>query len=65
MSYRVENDSTLENVVNVTFVINRNRRVKIGDIVFDGNEAISDEAVARRDEKDAPQEHQLPAGERS
>lgn len=42
VSYRVENDSTLENVVNVTFVINRNRRVKIGDIVFDGNEAISD-----------------------
>ncbi len=44
---RLENDTTMENVVNVTFVVDRNERVKVGDIVFEGNSALSDRQLRR------------------
>ena len=39
---RLQNDTTMENVVNVTFVVNKNARVKIGEIKFEGNENFAD-----------------------
>lgn len=44
---RIENDSVVQNAVNVTFVINKNKRVKIGAIDFDGNEAFTDKRLRR------------------
>ncbi len=34
---RIDNDSIVRNAVNVTFVIARNKKVRIGEIVFEGN----------------------------
>ena len=47
VSVRLENDTTLENVVNVFFVVDRKNRVKIGKIDFEGNTALSDRQLRR------------------
>lgn len=47
VSVRLENDMTLENVVNVFFVVDRKNRVKIGKIDFEGNTALSDRQLRR------------------
>ena len=47
VSVRLENDTTLENVVNVFFVVDRRNRVKIGKIDFEGNTALSDRQLRR------------------
>ena len=39
---RIQNDSLINNAVNVTFVVDRKERVKIGEIEFAGNEVFSD-----------------------
>ena len=44
---RIENDSVIKNAVNVTFVINRNEKVRIGELDFEGNEAFSDKQLRR------------------
>lgn len=44
---RIENDSVVQNAVNVTFVVNKNKRVKIGAINFEGNEVFSDKRLRR------------------
>lgn len=44
---RIENDSVIQNVVNVTFVINRNEKVRIGEITFAGNEQFPDKRLRR------------------
>ena len=44
---RLENDTTLENVVNVFFVVDRKNKVKIGKIDFEGNTALSDRQLRR------------------
>ncbi len=36
----IENDTVVKNMVNVTFDVNRNKKVKIGKINFEGNENI-------------------------
>ena len=44
----ITNDTTgLDNVVHVTFHIDRKEKVKIGDITFDGNEQFSDKRLRR------------------
>ena len=47
VSVRLENDTTLENVVNVFFVVDRKNKVKIGKIDFEGNTALSDRQLRR------------------
>ena len=42
VTYRIEDHESLDNVVNVIFVVDKKKRVKVGKIIFDGNEAISD-----------------------
>ncbi|MEG2366072.1 MAG: POTRA domain-containing protein, partial [Alistipes sp.] len=44
---RIDNDSIRPNAVNVTFVIDRGPRVKIGQIVFEGNEQFTDKRLRR------------------
>ena len=44
---RIENDSVVQNAVNVTFVVNKNKRVKIGAINFEGNEVFTDKRLRR------------------
>ncbi len=44
---KVENDSIVDNAVNVTFRINKNYRVKIGELDFEGNEIVSDKRLRR------------------
>ncbi len=44
---RIENDPVIQNAVNVTFVVNKNKRVKIGAINFEGNEVFSDKRLRR------------------
>lgn len=44
---RIENDSVVQNAVNVTFVINKNHKVKIGAIDFDGNQVFADKRLRR------------------
>lgn len=39
---RITNDTVVRNAVNVTFVVDRKHKVKIGDIVFEGNEVFPD-----------------------
>ena len=43
----ITNDSILDNVVHVTFRIDRNEKVKIGEITFEGNEQFSDQRLRR------------------
>ena len=54
VSVRLENDTTLENVVNVFFVVDRKNRVKIGKIDFEGNTALSDRQLRRSFKKTHP-----------
>ena len=42
VTYRIEDHESVNNTVNVIFVVDKNRRVKVGKITFEGNEAISD-----------------------
>jgi outer membrane protein insertion porin family len=44
---RVVNDSVYKNAVNVTFVVDKKNKVKIGDIVFEGNEVFPDKRLRR------------------
>ncbi|MFI3281021.1 MAG: POTRA domain-containing protein, partial [Rikenellaceae bacterium] len=44
---KIENDPVRETMVNVTFVIDRKARVKIGEIVFEGNEVFDDKRLRR------------------
>ncbi len=44
---RQENDTTIKNAVNVTFVVNRNSRVRIGKIEFEGNKVFSDRKLRK------------------
>ncbi|WP_300231146.1 outer membrane protein assembly factor BamA [uncultured Alistipes sp.] len=44
---RIENDSLRPNVVNVTFVVDRKNKVKIGRIDFSGNESFTDKRLRR------------------
>lgn len=42
VTYRIEDHESLDNTVNVVFVVDKKKRVKVGKIIFEGNEAISD-----------------------
>lgn len=44
---RIANDTVLANAVNVTFVVNPHRKVKIGKITFEGNEVFTDKRLRR------------------
>ncbi len=44
---RIENDSMRPNVVNVTFVVDRKQKVRIGAINFTGNEVFTDKRLRR------------------
>ena len=44
---RIENDSGVRNAVNVTFVVNKHNRVKIGAIGFEGNNEFDDKRLRR------------------
>lgn len=44
---RIENDSVIVNAVNVTFVVKKNERVRIGAIDFEGNEEFTDKRLRR------------------
>lgn len=44
---RIDNDSIRPNIVNVTFVVDRKNKVKIGRINFTGNENIPDKRLRR------------------
>ena len=43
----ITNDSTMDNVVHVTFHIDRKDKVRVGEITFDGNEAFTDRRLRR------------------
>ncbi len=44
---RIDNDPVRESMVNVTFVIDQKERVKIGEVVFEGNEVFEDKRLRR------------------
>ena len=44
---RIEKDSVVRNAVNVTFVVNKHNRVKIGAIGFEGNNEFDDKRLRR------------------
>ncbi len=44
---RIENDPVVQNAVNVTFVVTKNERVKIGAIDFEGNSVFNDKRLRR------------------
>lgn len=48
---RIENHAVIKNAVNVTFVIHKNERVRIGAINFEGNEVHSDKKLRRKMKK--------------
>lgn len=39
---KIVNDTTIQNAVNLTFLVDKKQKVKIGDIVFEGNEVLTD-----------------------
>ncbi len=43
----ITNDNVVQNAVNIEFVIDRKTRVRIGEIVFEGNQAFDDKRLAR------------------
>ena len=43
----ITNDSTMDNVVHVTFHIDRKEKVRVGEITFDGNDMFSDRRLRR------------------
>ncbi|WP_300109329.1 outer membrane protein assembly factor BamA [uncultured Alistipes sp.] len=47
VSVRIENDSVLRQAVNVTFIVDRKKKVKIGKITFTGNHEFSDKRLRR------------------
>ncbi len=51
ISVRVEPDTMLNNYVNVIFDINRNKRIRIKEIVFEGNDNIDDVKLRQAMEK--------------
>ena len=44
---RIENDSVIKNAVNVTFVIDKREKVRIGEINFEGNEVFDDKQLRK------------------
>ena len=42
VTYRIEDHETVNNMVTVVFVVDKKKKVKVGKITFEGNEAISD-----------------------
>lgn len=44
---RIENDSVVQNAVNVIFVIDRKQKVKVGAIDFEGNDKFTDKKLRR------------------
>ena len=44
---KIEADSVIKQAVNVTFDVKKNKRIRIGDIVFEGNENFDDKRLAR------------------
>ncbi|MBQ4278730.1 MAG: outer membrane protein assembly factor BamA [Rikenellaceae bacterium] len=47
VAVQIANDSVMQNALNVTFVVNKNHKVKIGEINFVGNEVFSDKKLRR------------------
>ena len=47
VAIKVEPDTVIKQAVNVTFDVKKNRRIRIGDIVFEGNENFDDKRLAR------------------
>ncbi len=45
VSTRIVNDTMMQNAVNVTFVVNKGKKVKIGDVVFEGNTVFNDKRL--------------------
>ncbi len=43
----IKNDTIREQMVNVTFDINRNDKVRVGEIIFEGNEVFDDKRLRR------------------
>ncbi len=44
---RIENDPVVQNAVNVTFVVKKNKRIRIGKIEFEGNKEFKDRRLRR------------------
>lgn len=44
---RITNDSIIKNAVNVTFVIDRREKVRIGELDFEGNEVFTDKQLRK------------------
>lgn len=64
VSVRIDNDSILKQAVNVTFIVDRKRKIKIGEINFTGNEEFSDKTSAPHLQENPPEKPQLlPGGE--
>ena len=51
VSVRIDNDSVLKQAVNVTFLVDRKRKIKIGEINFTGNKEFSDKRLRRTSRK--------------
>ena len=47
VSTRIENDSIRQNMVNVTFLIDRNEKVRVGSITFSGNTQFKERRLRR------------------
>ena len=47
VSTRIVDDSTIDNAVNVTFIVNRNKKVRIGEITFSGNDNVKASRLRR------------------
>ena len=43
----IENDTMIQNAVNVTFNVKKNQKVKVGKITFDGNEQFDDKRLRK------------------
>ncbi|MFR9522998.1 MAG: outer membrane protein assembly factor BamA [Rikenellaceae bacterium] len=47
VNVKIENDPVRETMVNVTFVIDRKEKVRVGEIIFEGNEVFDDKRLRR------------------
>ena len=47
VSTEITNDAVVQNAVNIKFIIDRKIKVRIGEIIFEGNEAFTDKRLAR------------------
>ena len=45
VSTKIVNDTMMQNAVNVTFVVDKGKKVKIGDVAFEGNTVFSDKRL--------------------